>query len=237
MTFGVQMLLIINIGIYAAERFLGIPLKQYGALQSDWFTHFSFWQLITYQFLHQGIPHLLFNMLGLYFLGPETERTLGTNRFLSLYFLSGILGGIGWSLISRNGSCVGASGAIFGILGAYAALYPNRKLVLLIFPFAPIKSWVLVLLLGAYEFIHIVIGPSGDIANAAHLSGGIAGYIYATLIGRPDIVRKLKRKMQQPEKPPVDRYEIDRILDKAAKHGMQTLSRQEKARLKQAAKK
>jgi membrane associated rhomboid family serine protease len=179
---------------------------------------------------------LFSNMMGLYFLGPETERALGTNRFFALYFLSGILGGLGWSLLSPYGSCIGASGAIFGILGAYAALYPKRELIIIFLPFVPIKAWLFVLLLGAYEFMHTLAGPGGGIANAAHLGGGIAGYIYATIIGRPDLLHKMKEKFRPREKPPVSRAEIDRILDKAAQQGMHTLTSRERDQLKRAGK-
>jgi membrane associated rhomboid family serine protease len=234
MTYGVQLLIILNAAAYVIQYFFGFPLSYYGALQANWWTTFSVWQLVTYQFIHQGFWHLFSNMLGLYFLGPDTERTLGTNRFFSLYFLSGILGGLGWSLLSPYGSCIGASGSVFGILGAYAALYPKRELVLIIFPFMPIKAWLFVLLLGAYEFSHVLDGPGGHIANAAHLGGGIAGYIYATLTGRTDILHKLKEKFGPKEKPPVSRAEINRILDKAAQQGMQTLTKTERDILKRA---
>jgi len=236
MTFGVQMLLFANIAAYIAEYWLHIPLKPLGELQANWWEHFAVWQLVTYQFIHQGFGHLLSNMLGLYFLGPETERALGTNRFFALYFLSGILGGLGWSLLSPYGSCVGASGAIFGVLGAYAALYPNRELILIFLPFVPIKAWLFVLLIGAYEFMHVLAGPGGHIANAAHLGGGIVGYIFATVIGRPDILHKLGRKFRPSEKPPVSRAEIDRILDKASRQGMHSLTSRERDQLKRAGK-
>ena len=234
MTFGVQLLIIINIAAYVIEYVFHFPLSYFGALQANWWNHLAVWQLVTYLFIHQGFWHLFANMMGLYFLGPDTERALGTNRFFALYFLSGILGGLGWSLLSPYGSCIGASGAVFGILGAYAALYPNRELILIFLPFFPIKAWIFVLLLGAYEFSHVIAGPGGHIANAAHISGGIAGYIYALIIAKPDALHKLKQKLGPKEKPPVSRAEIDRILDKAAQHGMHTLTKTERDQLKRA---
>jgi membrane associated rhomboid family serine protease len=237
MTFGVQMLLIVNIAAYIIEYFFHFPLSWFCALRSEWWTYFGVWQLFTYQFIHQGLGHLLANMLGLYFLGPETERALGTNRFFILYFLSGVLGGLGWSLLSPPGiSCVGASGAVFGILGAYAALYPNRELILIFLPFMPIKAWVFVLLLGAYEFMHTLAGAGSHIANAAHLGGGIAGYVYAFVISRPDFPKRLFRRRAPSPAPHVDHKEIDRILDKAARDGMHTLTRRERDLLKRAGK-
>ena len=238
MTFGVQMLLFANIAAYLIEHVFHIPLSDFFALQANWWTHLAVWQLISYQFLHVGPGHLLANMLGLYLLGPETERTLGTNRFFALYLLSGILGGLGWSLLSADGSCVGASGSVFGILGAYAALYPNRELILIFFPFMPIKAWIFVLLIGTYELWHTMAYGSGRrVATAAHIGRRIAGYLYALIISRPDLLHKLKKTFGQQGTRPASRAEIDRILDKVATHGIHTLTRSERDKLKRSGKK
>lgn len=236
MTFGVQMIILLNVAVYILEVFFGFPFRHWLALHASWWESGSVWQLLSYQFVHQGFGHLLSNMLGIYFLGPETERTIGTNRFLALYLISGILGGLGWSLLSPPyHQCIGASGAVFGVLGAYAALYPHRELVIIFFPFMPVKAWIFVLILGAYEFFNTLSGQGGYVANSAHLSGGIAGYIYATIIGRPDILRRIKNRFKPLDKDAfVSRAEIDRILDKAARHGMHSLTRAEREALKHA---
>jgi len=234
-TFGVQLLLILNIAAFVLEFFLGIPLSGFCALHADWLSHGAFWQLITYQFIHQGFSHILFNLLALFFLGSEIERVLGTNRFFKLYLFSGVLGGLGWSILSPGFfTCVGASGAVFGILGAYAALYPNRNLYL--WGILPVKAWALVLSFGAYELLRTLGGPGSTVANSAHLGGGIAGYLYATVIARPDILRKLRRKFQTKENTSVDQAEINRILNKARANGLHTLTRVERALLKRAGK-
>ncbi len=235
MTFGVQLLLILNIVAFVLEYFLGVRLSAFCALRADWLSHGAFWELITYQFIHQGFNHILFNMLALFFLGSEIERVLGTNRFFKLYLFSGVLGGLGWSLLSPGHfTCVGASGAVFGILGAYAALYPNRNLY--IWGILPVKAWLLVLIFGAYELLRTLGGPGGAVANAAHLGGGIAGHFYALAIGHPDIMQKLRKKFQTKGTPPIHQNEINRILDKANADGLHTLTRIERARLKQAGK-
>lgn len=235
MTFGVQMLLIANVAVFLLELATRIPIGFLGALRGDWWSTFSVWQLLTYQFIHQGFWHLFANMIGLYFLGPSTERALGTNRFFALYFISGILGGIGWSLLSpAHHFCIGASGAVFGVLGAYAALYPQRKLILIFLPFFPIKAWIFFLLLGLYELTRTIAGPHGTIANAAHLSGGLAGYIYAAILARPDLVAKTRRFLHTARTQHTDRAEIDRILDKAASEGIHTLTPRERERLRKA---
>jgi len=72
-TFGVQLLLILNIGAFVLEYFLGVRLSRFCALHADWLNHGAFWQLITYQFIHQGFRHILFNMLALFFLGADSD--------------------------------------------------------------------------------------------------------------------------------------------------------------------
>ena len=234
-SFGIQLLLILNIVAFVLEHFLAIPLSNICALRADWLRHGAFWQLITYQFVHDGFNHILFNLLSLFLLGNEIERALGTNRFFKLYLFSGLLGGLGWSILSPgHHTCVGASGAVFGILGAYAALYPNRKLY--IWGILPIKAWVLVLVLGSYELLRTLGGPGGAVANSAHLSGGIAGYLYALSFGRPGLMKKLRNTFHIKSKPQIDRNEINRNLDKANTHGLHTLTRTERNRLKRAGK-
>ncbi|MDH3345831.1 MAG: rhomboid family intramembrane serine protease [Kiritimatiellaceae bacterium] len=234
MTFGVQILLISNIAIFVAEPLLRIPLSKMFQLNADWMTHFAIWQLLTYQFIHQGLWHLICNMLGLFFLGSEVERGLGTNRFFTLYFLSGILGGLGWSLLSApHHNCVGASGAVLGVVAAFAALYPKRELY--VYGLFPIQAWLLVLLFGIYEFSQIINNAGGHIANAAHLGGGLAGYVFATITGRPDVMRKLQKKLEPHADLPANKQEINRILDKIASQGLHSLTPSERATLKQAA--
>jgi membrane associated rhomboid family serine protease len=244
LTYGVQLLLILNIAAYVIDVMI-YPIHTFLELHADWWTHLGVWELVTYQFLHSpdSLMHIIFNMLALFFIGPEVERGVGTNRFFILYLLSGVLGGLGWSLLSLpTSTCIGASGSVFGVLGAFAALYPQRELY--IWGILPVKAWLLVVIFGSYELVNVLNGPGGTIANAAHLGGGIAGYIFATVIGRPDIMRKIRNAMDSKEKPswekynkrPVSRAEIDRILDKAAQHGMHSLNAAERDTLKRAGK-
>ena len=121
------------------------------------------WQPLTYMFMHGSFPHLLFNMFTLYFLGPETERAMGSKHFLAMYLLSGLLGGLGWLWLSPDpyAACVGASGAIFGILAAFATLFPRRELTLLILVFpVTAMAWKVVAGLALIEFILARADPS-----------------------------------------------------------------------------
>ncbi len=254
----VKYLLIINIAIYLIDGWFGEVIRPFlngqtlrdvFALQADWMDRLSFGQLFTYMFVHSPkISHILMNMLSLFFIGPTVERTLGSYRFFILYYLSGILGGLGWSLLAQDGqSCVGASGAVMGILGAFAALYPNAKVVLLFFPFFPIKVWKLVLAFALFEFFQTFIHPVfGGIASAAHLMGGIAGFAYAFSLKHPHVIQKLKNKLltrgtsnpkasrSTAKNETLSKDEIDHILDKIGKQGMGALTPRERDLLKKA---
>ncbi len=239
-------LLIISIGAFLIERGFGIPLRNMFALQADWMRHLAVGQLFTYMFVHANFNHLLMNMLGLFFIGPTVERTLGSYRFFILYYLSGILGGLGWSLLAPEyAACLGASGAIMGILGALGALYPNAKLLLWFV--IPVRTWVLVLGLAIWELHETITTPMiGGIANAAHLMGGIAGFSYAFSLRHPHVIQQLKNKLPflgkgkpKPQRSAsrgetLSKAEIDHILDKIGKEGMGALTHREREMLKKA---
>lgn len=200
------------------------------------------WQFATYIFLHAGLLHLLLNGLVLYFLGPETERTIGTRQFYALFMLSGILGGLGWVLITNApwASCIGASGAVFGVLGAFAALYPNQPITVLVFFILPVtvRAWVLALVLGLIELMYMLQPGTGGVAYSAHLAGGIAGYIYASFAFRGGgVFRRFARSgwgWCAPRGVAPSQDEVDRILDKIAAQGMGSLTDRERETLTRA---
>ena len=149
------------------------------------FEHFAIWQPITYMFLHGGIFHLLFNMLALWMIGVELERMWGTRYFTQFYFITGIGAGVTQMILGvlpfpfadqfYYPSTIGASGAIYGLLVAYALYYPNRPFyVYFLFP-VPAKYFVMILggmsLMGA-------MGGGGGVAHTAHLGGLATGYFY-----------------------------------------------------------
>jgi membrane associated rhomboid family serine protease len=244
----VKFLLILNISIFLIEAVLRIPLSGLFALPAIWWETWSFGSLFTYMFVHANTTHLFVNMLGLFFIGPAVEQTIGSYRFFVLYYLSGILGGLGWSLLAGPGTvCVGASGALMGILGAFGTLYPNVKLLLWFI--LPIKAWVLVTLLVIWELYETVgVQKIGGIANAAHLIGAIAGICYAMTLKHPHLVTELKGRLPGLGKSPprshsdrmkggqeqLSKEEVDRILDKIGREGMGALSLREREMLKKA---
>ena len=242
MTPSVRFLLILNISIFLIERILRFPFTGFFALPAIWWETLSFGRLFTYMFVHGSFNHLFVNMLGLFFIGSTVERTIGSYRFFILYYLSGILGGLGWSLLAPAGSvCVGASGGVMGILGAFGALYPNARLLLWFF--FPVRAWVLVVVLILWELSETIHAPRiGGIANAAHLIGAIAGVFYALGLKYPDGLNNLKiwqtkqrrKNRVMPGEQPVSSAEINRILDKIGREGMGALSASERAALQQA---
>ena len=137
------------------------------------------WQLVTYIFLHDtgSFFHILFNMLALWMFGSELESTWGTRQFTKFFFICGIGAGLLTVLLSPNSmtTTIGASGAIYGILAAYAILFPNRIIIFIIFPI-PAKWFVLGL--GVMAFMSSLSATGSGIAHVAHLGGMLCGLIY-----------------------------------------------------------
>ena len=146
---------------------------------------FWLWQLATYMFLHGGIFHIVFNMLALWMFGAELERIWGTRDFLKFYFVTGIGAGALTVLFStlpfafaqqvQHSNVIGASGAIYGLLLAYALYFPDRP-IYMYFVF-PIPAKVFVAIMGAIAFFSS-LSETGGTANATHLGGLIVGYLY-----------------------------------------------------------
>ncbi len=136
---------------------------------------FRLWQLFTYLFLHGDFWHVFFNMFVLWMFGSELERTWGTRRFLIYYLLTGIGAGL-FVLFLSDASTIGASGAVYGIMIAYALNYPDR-LIYIYFMF-PVKAKYFMGFLALVSFFS-TIGPNVDgIAHAAHLGGMVVGFVY-----------------------------------------------------------
>jgi membrane associated rhomboid family serine protease len=142
------------------------------------------WQLGTYMFLHDGFGHILWNMLPLWMFGADLEQTWGTKRFVQFYFFCGI--GAGICVVALNfmfgdpvSWTIGCSGAIFGILLAYAMMYPNRTIL---FAFLiPIQVKWFVLIIGLITFMSAFGGSTSSVSHYAHLGGLLFAYIYMKL--------------------------------------------------------
>lgn len=245
----VKRILVANVIIFAIQLLLGDYFTLMFGLSHGGGLLLTAFRLFSYMFLHSPtlLLHLLTNMLALYLLGPEVERGMGGRHFLIMYLLSGFLGGLGWLLLSDGGLCVGASGAIMGMVASFAALYPRRRLVLILLPMFPIKAWILALGFGVLELLLYLARPGSTIAHTVHLAGGVAGCFYTLAVFRPGIfsgdwISKTLRARRGPrpratgDGPPMEVRELDRILDKISREGMGSLTRRERKLLEDASK-
>ena len=141
---------------------------------------FFLWQYVSYLFLHGDISHLLFNLLGLWMFGGDVERRMGSREFWRFYLLCGAGAGAVWvvfSLLSgTSGITIGASGAIFGVLAAFAVLFPERIiLVMLIFP---MRARTAALLFAGIELLASWGYAGSGVNRIAHLAGMAIAYVY-----------------------------------------------------------
>jgi membrane associated rhomboid family serine protease len=249
----VKWLLIINIGIFFVGELVfarniyvadfPVPVN----FLEKWFSVFPYsiaaklqiWRLVSYQFLHGGIGHVLFNMLGLYFLGPTLERHWRSKKFLIFYLACGAAGGFFYTLLASlnflgTGPMVGASGAILGMLAACAILFPHFVVFILFFP-VPIRVAAIGLTI-MYFFLVITRADNAG-GHAAHLAGMAvgAGYIFSQS-WRDQFTSKIRFKHRQKHVTAQRdlQAELDRILEKVHKSGLQRLTSKEKKILKEA---
>jgi membrane associated rhomboid family serine protease len=175
----VKNLLIINVLLYAVVVFNLVPFipnfENYFTLMPYKSGYFGFYQIITSMFMHGSPQHLLFNMLGLYFIGPMVEHTLGSQRFLFLYISAGIASAL-LHLGLSPAPALGASGAIYGVLAAFATMFPNMKMMVFPIPFE-VKAMYLVGGYILYDLYSGVAGRATGIAHFAHVGGAVAGII------------------------------------------------------------
>jgi membrane associated rhomboid family serine protease len=180
----VKILLIVNIALFFINVIVGdVMTLRLGLSPQSVFRDGALWQPITYMFLHstRGLSHILFNMLALWMFGTELERTWGTRFFTKYYFVTGV-GAAATSLLLSPfidgiyySTTVGASGAIYGLLIAYAIYFPHRTIYYIIFP---IPARVFVAIMGFIAFWSSISGSEGGVAHTAHLGGFVVGYLY-----------------------------------------------------------
>jgi membrane associated rhomboid family serine protease len=182
----VKFLIIANVVMFPLGMFVPGVGAALGLRPEAVVTEFAFWQPATYMFLHAGVLHILFNMLGLWMFGTELERMWGTAFFARYYAVTGIGAGIiiiGVSLLPLSASAhsyqavtVGASGAIFGLLLAYGMSFPNRPIYLYFLFQIPAKYFVMIV--GAVALYSSVSAQGGGVSHIAHLGGLLVGYFY-----------------------------------------------------------
>ena len=240
----VKLLIIINVVLFILIHLLPKApwLALFGLIPSYVFAKFRLWQLATYMFLHVGLWHLVVNMLMLWFFAPAIERSWGKKQFLFYYFFTGIGAGL-CSFITAFRSpipVIGASGAIFGILVAYAVMFPET--VILFFFIFPMKIKHAVLVLAGINLLGALSSSNAGIAYFAHLGGGLFGYLYLksewirrqiSYLSAVDLKLRWKQNSsgrQKMLKNDLD-HRVDAILDKVSKYGMRSLTKKERETL------
>ncbi len=204
------------------------------------------WTLLTYMFLHAGLMHLLFNMIGLYFFGPRLEHRLGGRQFLWLYFLSGITGALVSVPFTPRVAIVGASGAVFGVLMGFALYWPRERIY--IWGILPVEARVLVAVMTVAS-LYFGWQGGGNVAHFAHLGGFLGGFLYLKWWERRSPAAQFRAKAKPKPKSkagnsaadikrwqsirredmhPVNNEELDRILDKVSSDGVSGLTRDER---------
>ncbi|MBW3660799.1 MAG: rhomboid family intramembrane serine protease [Gemmatimonadetes bacterium] len=246
----VKWLLIANGAVFALQILVGAAtgsdalLVLFGLRPATVIERGWVWQPLTYMFLHAGFFHLLLNMFVLWMFGAEIERLWGTEEFLKYYVVCGL--GAAALLFAFNwGSyTIGASGAVLGVLLAFGMLFPDRYIYLWFL--IPVRAKWLVVGIAAIEVLYLVAGSRGGIANAAHLGGMATGWIWLKRRGGDGgalerLAAKWRRRRlklveggRRGKGDPRTEAEIDRILDKISKHGLDSLTDEEERILDEA---
>lgn len=252
-------IIVICAGIYFLDPFLNYFLVDWLHLSTNhaiWGV--QYWRFIGFQFLHANFQHLLFNMIGLYFFGPLVEQYLGGKRFLAFYLLCGIFGAVLYLILNLGGyvfgdsipgllfndtatPLVGASAGVFGILLAGAFLAPKVKV--LVFFIIPMKLSTMAYLLVCVAVFTVLFGKNNAGGEAAHLGGAAAGWYFIRnphhlngffdFLGKADPTSKHFAWKERG----ASQGDIDRILDKIHKKGLNSLSAKEKKILHEASRK
>ncbi|MFC1520901.1 rhomboid family intramembrane serine protease [Elusimicrobiota bacterium] len=245
------LLLAIIAGYIAGSIWPQLLYSNLGLVPARVIKSFWIWQIVTYMFLHGGLLHLLFNMFAVYMFGDVLCNYWGEKFFVKYFFICGF-GAAALTIATGPGSAIptiGASGAIYGLLYGWAREFPNSKLYL--YGILPVRAKHLVIFLFIMEFA-LSSQPSA-IARFAHLGGLATGwlyfrfplitewlyYYYSNMIPTGSYPKqKRKNPKQGPRKSaPDDDPDLDNILDKISKHGMESLTEKEIEVLKTASKK
>lgn len=178
-------IIFINIIVFAICYFMpevGKRILFYGSLNPINFEHnHMYWQIFTYMFIHQNISHIFFNMIGLLVFGLSLERTIGSKEFTLFYLVTGVLSALfSWLVYKFTGQyrvfLLGASGAIYAVLFAYAVFFPRS--IIYIWGIIPVPAPIMVLIYTIIELGSEFFGARGNVAHLTHLFGFFAAWLY-----------------------------------------------------------
>jgi len=188
-------LLFVSVGFFVATVGSDLRLRQdvaenLGLVPATLSTGSRLWTLVTHMFLHADVAHIAFNMAALVFLGSALERRIGSARFACVYLISGVTAALIFVLLNPLSStpAVGASAAIFGVMGTLTLLYPTSLIFVL---FVPVPT-LLISVFYTFAIINIIqAGAAGWVAQEAHLAGLLSGMLLAFELRPSDAVRGL----------------------------------------------
>ena len=250
----VQILILVNIALFVLTYLLdtagyGGYVTAFFGLNPRYFTTWAaplfLYQLVTYQFIHGGLFHILINMLILWFFGRELEGFLGRRRFLLLYLAGGVAGGVVQVVVgllrgpAELPPVVGASGAVYCIMVYYALMWPNRTVSLFIFPLVvPMKVKYMAMLFVGISVLYGFFPGQGDmVAHMCHLGGAFFGFLFFRYEGRwrGYVSRLREHRQRDEERKRLDtEQEMDRLLKKIHDEGITALTERERRFLNQA---
>jgi membrane associated rhomboid family serine protease len=186
-------IIVVNAILFLVEYILQVARVQnsepientYFALSLGGMSHGYVWQLLTFQFMHANWVHLLGNSLAIFFFGRSVETVLGGRTFLTLYFTSGIVGGLVqmvYALVTQDyHPTVGASAGAAGLIGAFALMAWDEQFTMIIY-FVPVAMRGKTLFIGSIVVFAALVPMQNHVANAAHLGGILAGFFYVRQI-------------------------------------------------------
>ena len=189
-----RILMLICTAVFCLQVFLPSGLERWFALWPLSSGIFWPWQLVSYAFLHGGMFHLFFNMLGLWMFGAELERLGGQKRFIQFLFAGVLAAAVAQLIVTAiAGSMtptVGASGGLFALLLAFGMLFPDR-IIMPLFPPIPMKARTFVIVFGVLTLVLGYTDRTGGVAHFAHLGGMVGGYLMLRFwSGKPPFTRR-----------------------------------------------
>lgn len=216
-----------QVGVSIADKWLGF--------YSPYFFRGAIWQPVTSMFVHGDFWHIVMNMLGLYFFGGDVERSMGRKHFLLMYFLCGSIGAVLCVFqppIPGVGAvpAIGASGGTLGVLVAFAIFRPHARIFLFPIPI-PIRARYLAMFYAFMTVVNVFRGPADGTAHWGHLGGIVVAFLYVK--GRPAALKLLYKwgaaqQRSRTRRSAAEQAELDRVLEKVHRDGINSLSNHER---------
>lgn len=244
-------LIAINVLVWMLKE----PLAGDLVLSTHYIRNLELWRFVTAAFTHVDFWHLFFNMFGLWMFGSISAQVLGWKNFLNLYLICGTFGNLLWYLLNLHsgGYLLGASGAVVGIIMATAMIVPEMRVLMLFFP-VPIKLKTMAIVYIILEVVQQMTNSHSGVAYLAHIGGFIAGCLFMHIFQPREINWSPLAFLFRPGTPqnthraprgwtvsdyhknsgPVSQNELDRILDKLSRTGINSLTEEELETLRKA---